>query len=135
MADIVDVKSLFSGKRYEVFHLTFQGDAAAVVGENGATKMDISNFTDPVGNICTYTAIDRIEFSVWGFAYVLFTWDHTADDEIAIMQGQGIMDWSKVGGNVDPRTAGGTGDILSFTAPAAPVNSGYDITMYVRPKA
>jgi hypothetical protein len=135
MADTVDVKLLFSGKRYEVFHLTNQSD---MTGEGDVTKMDISTFTDPVGNVCTYTAIDRIEYSVWGFPYVTLEWDHTTDDEIAVLAAQGIMDWSKVGGNVDPRSAGGPGDIILTTGlfpTAAPAGSGYDITIYVRPKA
>jgi hypothetical protein len=131
MADTVDVKTLFGGKRYKMFHLTNQSDGT---GEAAVTKVDISTLTDPVGAVCTYTAIDRIEYSVFGMNYVTLAWDHTTDDEIAVLSGQGVMDWSQLGGNVDPRTAGGTGDILLTTNGAA-AGAGYDITLYVKPKA
>lgn len=133
MASTIDVKSIFSGKRYEVFHLTSYS-VGAPDAEAGVVKVDISTFTDAAGNLATYSAVDRIEYSVWGFSHVLLEWDHTTDDEIAVLSAQGIMDWSKVGGNVDPRTAGETGDII-LTTNGAVDGSGYDITLYVRPKA
>jgi hypothetical protein len=133
MASTIEVKQLFTGKRYEVFHLTSYA-VAAPTAEADAIKMDISTFTDPRENPCTYTAVDRIEYSVWGFNYVTLEWDHTTDDEIAVLSGQGVMDWSQLGGNVDPRTAGATGDIV-LTTDGTTDGSGYDITIYVRPKA
>lgn len=131
MADLVDVKAIFSGKRLKVYHLTNQSDGT---GEAGVAKVDISTLTDARGVAATYCAIDRIEYSVWGFNYVALAWDHTADDEIAVLQGQGVMDWSMLGGNVDPRSTGGTGDVLLTTDGGAD-GSGYDITLYLRPKA
>jgi hypothetical protein len=132
MVDLVDVKLLFNGKgRYKIYHLTNQSDGT---GEAGVAKVDISTLLDPKGNVCTYTAIDRIEYSVFGMNYVTLVWDHTTDDEIAVLSGQGAMDWSQLGGNVDPRTAGGTGDILLTTDGAAD-GAGYDISIFVRCKA
>jgi hypothetical protein len=131
MADTVDVKTIFSGRRLKVFHLINRSDGT---GESGVAKVDISALTDPAGNTCTYTSIDRIEYSVFGFDYVLLAWDHTTDDEIAVLKGQGVMDWSMSGGSVDPRTAGDTGDIKLTTSGGA-AGSGYDITLYLRTKA
>lgn len=131
MADTVDTKQLFAGKRYDIFKLTSRSDGT---GESGVTKVDISTFTTAAGETATYSAIDRIEYNVWGFNYVALLWDHTTDDEIAVLSGQGAMDWSAVGGNVDPRSSGGTGDIL-LTTSGTMANSGYDITLYVRFKA
>lgn len=132
MVDIIDIKQVFSGRRYEVFNLTAQLDGVAQ--ETDAIKVDISTLTDAVGNPCTYTAVDRIEYSVFGMNYAVLEWEHTADDEIAVLSGQGVMDWSQLGGSVDPRSAGGTGDIVLTTDGAAD-GAGYSITIYVRPKA
>lgn len=131
MTDTVDVKTIFGGRRNRIIHLTNQSDST---GESGVVKVDISALTDPNGNVATYSAVDRIEYSVWGMNYVTLAWDHTTDDEIAVLSGQGVMDWSQAGGNVDPRSTGGTGDII-LTTDGATDGGGYDITLYVRPKA
>lgn len=138
MANTVDTKTLFNGRRTKVFHLFGDIDTA----ESDVAKIDISAFTTSVGAIATYTAIDKIEYSVSGVGFVALEWDHTTDDEIAVLAGQGCIDWTPMGGNIDPRTAGGTGDILLTTVSgnagaAIGVNNrlSYDITIYVRMKA
>lgn len=137
MADTVDTKVIFNGGRYYVVHLQNQSDGT---GESDVTKVDISTLLTspqinyPGGRVCTYTAIDRIEHSIAGFNYVLLKWDHTTDDEIATLAGPGVKDWSVEGGNVDPRTAGGTGDILLTTNGGA-AGAAYDITIWLRTKA
>lgn len=131
MADTVDSKILFSGKRYHVVHRVNQSDGT---GESAQTVVDISTINDPAGRTSTYSVIDRIEYSVWGFNYVTLYWDHTTDDEIAVLSGDGVKDWTDVGGNIDPRTTGGTGDILITTDGGAD-GAGYDITVYLRQKA
>src|SRR5262245_20540249 len=131
MADTVDVKAIFAGKRIKAYHLIGISDGT---GESDVIKVDISTLTDPNGNVCTYTAVDRIEYAVNGFNYVLLEWDHTTDDEIAVLSGQGTIDHSMLGGNVDPRTAGGTGDIV-LTSNGAAAGATYDITIYLRCKS
>lgn len=131
MTDVVATKLVGDFKRYNIYHFTNESDGT---GESGVTKLDISGITDPNGATCTYTAIDRIEFSVWGFNYVVLKWDHSTDDMIAVLFGQGVMDFSDIGGKVDPRSSGGTGDILLTTDGGAD-GSGYNIVLYVRPKA
>jgi hypothetical protein len=131
MADTVDVKQIFAGTRWDVFHLINRSDGT---GEAAVTKVDISTFTTGAGDVATYSSIDRIEYSVFGFNHVALLWDHTTDDEIAVLAAQGTMDWSMLGGNIDPRSGGGTGDILLTTNGGA-AGSGYDITIYLRFKA
>lgn len=131
MADTVDVKHLYNGKRWDVFHLQNRSDGT---GESAVAKVDISTFTCVDGSTPTYSSVERIEYSVWGFNYVLLAWDHTTDDEIATLSGQGVMDWSNLGGNIDPRTTGDTGDI-KLTTSGTTANSGYDITVYLRFKS
>jgi len=131
MADTVDSKVVYSGRRYAL-HLTNVSDAT---GESAVTKVDISTLADPHGTVATYSVVDRIEYNIQGFTSVRLLWDHTAPDEIAVLPtGSGVMDWSVVGGNVDPRTAGGTGDVLLTTAGAVS-GATYDITLWLRPKA
>lgn len=136
MANIVDTKTLFNGRRNKVFHLYGVIDTA----ETDVAKIDVSTFTTSVGATATYSAIDRIDYSVSGAGYVTLEWDHTTDDEIAVLAGQGCVDWTAMGGNTDPRTAGNTGSILLSTVGATAAISAtnqitYDITIYMRMKS
>jgi hypothetical protein len=130
MPDVVDSKTLRSGGRYHVVHLQNRSDGT---GESGVTKVDISGLLTAYGAVCTYTTIDRIEYDISGMT-VRLDWDHDADDEIATLGGGGALDWSAVGGKTDPRSAGGTGDIL-LTTNGHSAGDTYDITIYLRCKA
>lgn len=130
MADAVDSKVIQDGKRYYVIHLQNYSDGT---GESAVTKVDISTLTAASGLTCTYTSIDSIVGNVWGGSVRLY-WDHTTDDEIATIQGTVNLDWSWEGGNVDPKTTGGTGDVLLTTASFAS-GSGYDLTIRLRKKS
>lgn len=131
MTDVVDSKVIHSGRRYGL-HLTNVSDGT---GESAVAKVDISTLRDPRGAVATYTAIDRIEYNIQGFTSVRLFWDHTTDDEIAVLPtGSGVLDWSVAGGNVDPKTTGGTGDVLLTTAGAVS-GATYDITIWVRLKS
>lgn len=129
MADTVDTKIVYSG-RYHVVHLQNRSDGT---GESGVTKVDISTLTTRAGAVCTYTTIDRIEYDCGGMS-VRLDWDHTTDDEITTLSGGGALDWSSVGGLTDPRSSGGTGDILLTTNGHASGDS-YDISIWLRAKA
>ena len=132
MADTVTTEYLYSGQHRKVLHCTNISDAS---GETSVIKADISTLTFNFGKVPTYTAVDMIDYNIQGFTSVRLFWDHTADDEIAILPaGQGTIDWNAVGGKTDPRTSGGTGDILLTTAGAAS-GATYDLTIYFRPKA
>jgi hypothetical protein len=130
MADTVDTKVVFSGRKRYVVHLTCVSDGT---GESGVTKVDISALTG-FGFVPTYTVIDLIEANVQGFTSARLYWDHTTDDEIAMLgSGPSLIDWTAYGGNVDPKSTGGTGDILLTTAGAVS-GATYDITIHLRPK-
>lgn len=61
-------------------------------------------------------ALDLVKISAQcnGLTRVSLTWDHTADDEI-ISFGPGGLEWCDMAGLRDPRSAGGTGDVLVST--------------------
>lgn len=113
-----------------VVNLTNESDGT---GESAVTKVDISNFTTPKGIAATYSAVQRIEYAVNGMS-VRLHWDHTTDDTIAELAGNGIIDQSIDGNRVDPRSSGGTGDIL-LTTTGHTAGDTYDITLYVKLKA
>lgn len=132
MADTVTAEYIYNGKRRKILNLTGISDGT---GEVSVAKADISTLTfyDGVA-VPTYTAVDMIDFAIQGFTSVRLFWDHTTDDEIAILPaGVGTVDWNALGGKVDPRTTGGTGDIL-LTSVGAVAGATYNITIYFRPK-
>lgn len=130
MADTVDIKVLRNSNGHYVVNLQNRSDGS---GETTATKVDISTLLNQAGLTCTYTSVERIDANVWGFNYVLLVWDHTTDDEIATISGPAVFDWSYEGGNTDPKSSGGTGDIL-LTTSGTTANSGYDITLRLKLK-
>ncbi len=131
MVDTVDVRNVKSTGLKRVLRIQNRSDGT---GEAAATKLDISTLTTVAGAVCTYTVIDRIEYDIVGMQ-VRLDWDHTTDDEIVTLQGgTGSLDWTSIGGLVDPKSAGGTGDILLNTAGHTAGDS-YDITIYYRCKA
>jgi hypothetical protein len=131
MADTVDTKVIRNVRGRYVVRLTNESDGT---GESGVAKVDISTLTAASGATATYSKVERIEYSVFGMNYVVLRWDHTTADEIAVLGGTGVIDASIDGGMVDPRSSGGTGDIL-LTTDGAVDGSGYDITLYLRMKA
>ena len=131
MVDTVTTEYIYSGKRRKMLHLTNISDGT---GESAVIKADISALTFNLGEAPTGTAVDMIDYNIQGMSSVRLYWDHTTDDEIAILPtGVGTIDWNALGGKADPRTSGGTGDILLTTN--GQVSGGtYDITIYFRPK-
>lgn len=130
MADNVTSTTIHDG-RYLVVHLTNESDGT---GESAVTKVDISTFTNMRGQTATYTTIDRIDYSAQGFNYVTLYWDATSDDEIAVLKGNGVIDWTPEGGKTDPKSTGTTGDI-KLTTDGGVDGSSYDITIRLRAKA
>jgi hypothetical protein len=130
MADTVDIKYTSKG-RYHQVRLQNRSDGT---GESGVTKIDISTLLTPAGATCTWIVVDRIESTINGMT-VRLDWDHTTDDELATLAPGGApLDWSSVGGNPDPKSSGGTGDVLLTTIGHA-AGSTYDITITFRCKA
>jgi hypothetical protein len=132
MVDAVTSEYIFNGRRRKTLHLTNISDGT---GEAAVVKADISALTFDRGTVPTGSAVDMIDYNIQGFTSVRLLWDHTTDDEIATLPaGQGCIDWNAYGGKADPRSAGGTGDIVLTTAGAVS-GATYDITIYFRPKA
>ena len=129
MADSVDSIVVFSGTRRRVVRLTNVSDGT---GESAVVKVDKSTLTGPDGTEPTKLVVEKIEYATSGMQVRLF-WDHTTDDEIAILDGHGCMDWSAVGGLVDPASAGETGDIVLTTSGHTSGDT-YTITLYLRLK-
>ena len=127
MVDSVTSEYIYNGKKRKVLHLTNISDST---GESAVAKADISTLTFHLGTVPTYTTVQMIDYNIQGFTSVRLLWDHTTDDEIATLPaGQGCIDWYAFGGKTDPRTTGGTGDIVLTTAGAAS-GATYDITIY-----
>ncbi len=131
MADRVTTKVVYDGKRRFTTHLTNESDGT---GETSAViKINVSDYTNADGETATYMTIDVIEYSVSGFNDITLYWDANTDDEIAVLKGQGVMDWTAFGGITDPKSTGTTGDLTLLTDGG--INgSSYDITIHARLK-
>lgn len=125
MADTVTNDTIFDGSRRVIVHITNRSDGT---GESDVVKIDVSALANgPNPSTATDTlAIEEITYSVWGFSHVLLEFDATTDDEIAVLQGQGYLDFRPFGRKVDPKSTGSTGDLLLTTTGGA-TGSGYDI--------
>lgn len=129
MADTVNTSTLRSKGRRHVLHLTNESDGT---GESAVTKLDISTQTTVDGAVATYSVVEFIEYSVPS-GYVVLEWAHTANDEIAVLAGNGVIDFTPYGGKVDPKSTGGTGDIV-LTTDGFSDGDAYDITIQLRLK-
>lgn len=126
MADSVDTIVVHKGTRIYAQRLTNISDGT---GESGVIKLDISTLTGPNGRAPTYVKLREVSWSIQGFTSVRLYWDHSTDDEIVVLgTGYGYMNFTDIGGLVDPRTTGGTGDVLLTTAGTTSGNT-YTITL------
>jgi hypothetical protein len=100
---------------------------------SAVVKSDISTLTGPNGSAPSSQVVEWIEYDVQGFTSVRLDWDATTDDEIAVLSGQGVLDWTAYGGLVDPASTGATGDIVLTTAGAS-ATATYTITIGLRLK-
>jgi hypothetical protein len=128
MADAVTNRTLASGRNVHVIHLTNISDGT---GESAVVKIDKSAFTGPDGTEPGRIKIEQIEWKVQGFTSVRLLWDHTTDDLAAVLAGVGYVDYRSAGGNIDPASTGGTGDLL-LTTSGAISGASYDITIWAR---
>lgn len=129
MADLVDSQVLINGSRFYVVVLTNISDGT---GETAVVKVDKSTLTGPNGKEPSKLVVEKIEYALSGMQVRLF-WDHTVDDEIAMLDGAGFFDWTSVGGKPDPGSAGDTGDII-LTTFGHTLGDTYTITLWLRKK-
>ncbi len=124
MADTVDTVVVFAGKKRYVHRYTNVCDGT---GESGVIKLDISTLTGMRGGAVTKVGIEEISWSIQGFTSVRLFWDHTTDDEIKVLTGNGAISYQDVSYLMDSGT-GQTGDVLLTTA-GNTSGSTYDITV------
>ena len=104
---------LIKGNRNIVVNVTGTFSAA---DETDTVVIDKSTLTGPLGVEPGSIRIDEITWSVSPeFDNVLLEWEHTTDDIVDYFSGQGYMDYTPYGGKNDPKSAGGTGDLILTT--------------------
>lgn len=136
MADAVTVNVISNTDKYYTVHLTNVSDGT---GESAVVKVDKSTLTDINEREPMSLNIATIRWAMQGFSSIQVLWDHTTDDKALVLSGSGYDDFVNggIGGHVmpsglpDPRSAGGTGDIL-LTTVGASATATYDITLTLR---
>jgi hypothetical protein len=134
MADSVTTKILYSDAYRVVLRLTNISDGT---GESAVVKWDKSTASAAYyasdGAEPASVEIESCRWAIQGMASVRLLWDHGTDDVAMLLCGSGYECPQSPGFkdgvvNADPRSAGGTGDILLTTQGAA-ANGTYDITL------
>lgn len=138
MADAVSTRTLVDSGRQTVVHLTCISDAT---GEAAVVKVDKSAIAAAMDAAeADALDIEAVRWNIQGFTSVRILWDHTTDDVALVLSGNGYEDFIGPGSErdisvapllTDPRSAGGTGDIL-LTSIGAAANATYDITLWLR---
>ena len=111
MVDTVNSLVLVNQPPYYTIRLTNVSDGT---GESAVVKVDKSGLVDIDGLEPVALDLIGIEWDVGGMN-VTILWDHTTPDRAIVLTGQGEWDQSRDGAIRDPRSAGGTGDILLTT--------------------
>jgi len=125
MVDKVNTNVIFNGSKRYTLQILNVSDGT---GESAVVKVDKSALTGTLGAAPNDLALEEIQWNIQGFTRVDLYWDHTTDDEMLSLSGNGYKDMREYGYIIDPQTAGGTGDVLLTTVGAASGDS-YDITM------
>jgi hypothetical protein len=103
---------LVKGQNKVVINVTGVFSAA---DETDTVLIDLSALTGPDGTAPTAVRVDEITWTVFDIDYVQLEWDHDTDDVVERLSGQGYMDFRPAGGKNDPRSTGGTGDLILST--------------------
>lgn len=137
MADAVTSNVLSNGQVYYGIHLTNISDAT---GESAVVKVDKSTLLASDGAEPASLDIVSARWSIHGFTSVRILWDHTTDDTALVLAGSGYDDFTGFDvdatpkGLADPRSSGGTGDIL-LTTDGSLAGATYDITLWLKKSA
>ncbi len=143
MADTVTTKWLYppkldqqgygvdgkTGHRRIIVQLTGISDST---GETDVKKIVRADLKRSDGQVPETLAVEKIQYDVRGFNSIVLEWDHSPDETIAVISGDGQDSISYPGG-LQPQCDGGTGDIL-LTTNGASANDSYNITLTVRLK-
>lgn len=122
MADTVTSQTLASGSRVVAMSFTNNSDGT---GESAVQKVDISGLSGTP----TAVEINRVWYSTSGMS-VLIAFDHTTDDTVLLLSGDGMIDFREYGGLKDPASSGGTGDIV-FTTVGHTLGDTYTIVLEI----
>lgn len=135
MADAVTKVVMADSATHYIIHLTNIGDGT---GESAAVKADKSAIAVASdGAEAASLDIESVRWSIQGFTSVRFLWDHTTDDVALVLTGSGYDDFRgdmrgyNTGALKDPRSSGGTGDVL-LTTNGGSSGATYDITLVLR---
>lgn len=126
MADTVDTQVLRDSRDMYIVRLQNRSDGT---GETNVVKVDKSTLSIN-GAEPTKLSLLRAVWSINGFS-VRLSWDHTTDDELLTLAGNGILDLESIGGIPDPASTGGTGDVLLSTV-GTTAGFAYDLTLWFR---
>ena len=133
MAITADTITLFGGKRTRAYRFTAIQDGVAA-DETAVIKVDKSTLTGLNGVEPGRLVIEKVRWTMQGFTSIRILFDHTTDDEAVVLNGtHGELDYTSVGGLVDPASTGATGDIL-FTTQGGAANATYTVDLYLRLK-
>jgi hypothetical protein len=136
MSDAVVVSTILETPTHLVLHCANISDGT---GESDAVKADKSALLASDGAEPASLDIERVAWNCDGMA-VRVEWKHTVDDLALALSGNGVIDFSDVrnipgrahGGTLnDPRSDGGTGDVV-FTTVGHSSGDTYNITMWLR---
>lgn len=111
MADTLTLTTLHQTKKRLVVKAEYSSDGTGVTD---SIVVDKSAITGLNGLEPGRLVVEQIEYNVDGVQLIL-EFDHTADDPIATLVGQGMFDFTQKGmyqGLIDPASAGATGDIV-----------------------
>lgn len=125
MVDTV-TSSLYDGGTEIIVHITNISDGT---GESSVVKVDRSALAN--GSVIKKLNLQEIRWNIQGFTSVRLYWDHTADNTIMVLSGNGYEYFKHA--LVDPNTSADVvtaaiGDVLLTTAGAI-AGATYDITM------
>lgn len=139
MADTVTVEWLYppnwdgsfepgGGFKRMVVRLTNVSDGT---GESDVVKINRSELRNSRGVVPRKLVVEAIEHSCSGMS-VQLEFDRDPNEVIAVLSGDGLKDWGRVGGKADPGDVG-SGDII-LTTIGQIATSTYDITLHLRLK-
>lgn len=141
-ADAVTKVVIADTATHYVIHLTNISDGTNESAVVKADKSAIAVATDGVE--ANSLDIEQVRWNIQGFTSVRLLWDHTTDDVAMALGGSGYDDFRGLDGGVkglsrtlglqDPRSAGGTGDLL-LTTVGGSSGSTYDITIWLKKAA
>lgn len=138
MADAVTSRVVANTNDRYAIHLTNISDGT---GESVVVKADKSTLLARDAAEPASLDIEQVRWNIQGFTSVRILWDHDTDDVALVLSGSGYDDFrgvdsgmaplAQTGGLLDPRSTGGTGDVLLTTNGGAS-GSTYDITIWLK---